>query len=258
MQDATIPSQLLAIGPESEWGWYWLAVVVSTPAERRFCLQHVLTLNRRNALARRALEQVGTGPVRCPLLPYALGALEHGYDGSARRILETIVRVDPGSELAWLALSVVVDANSERRYCLERVLELNPRNVLAHQALERQDTGSADSPLLTTVRTALAGGRRSEGRSILESILRVTPDAGEAWQLLAGVVDTNPERRYCLEQVVRLNPGNKAAVRELDVLGAGLAWSPLGNAVVLPEREKAQSRMPSRWLESLSASFRRE
>lgn len=53
--------------PESELGWFWLAHAVDTAEERRFCLSRVLTINRRNALARRELEALGPGPYRSPL-----------------------------------------------------------------------------------------------------------------------------------------------------------------------------------------------
>ncbi len=53
--------------PNSEHAWYWLAQTVETVEERRFCLSRVLSLNRRNALARRGLEALGQGPSRSPL-----------------------------------------------------------------------------------------------------------------------------------------------------------------------------------------------
>jgi membrane protease YdiL (CAAX protease family) len=53
--------------PDSELAWYWLAQAVGTAEERRFCLERVLALNRRNALARRELEALGPGPSMSPL-----------------------------------------------------------------------------------------------------------------------------------------------------------------------------------------------
>ena len=38
--------------PRSERAWLWLADAVDVDEERRFCLNHVLSINRRNALAR--------------------------------------------------------------------------------------------------------------------------------------------------------------------------------------------------------------
>jgi len=252
VQDEVVLKLLLNADSGSESAWLSLADAVSVSAERRFCLQQVLTLNRRNALARRALEELGPGPVRCPLLPYALAALEDGREQDARRILETIVQADPRSEMGWLALAAAVDAKPERRYCLERVLEINHRNALARRALERQGNGPAYSPLLAKARAALEIGRRNEGRATLESVLQVTPESERAWQALADAVDTDPERRYCFERVLGINPSNGVAARELEVLGPGAAWSPLENTVAMPEGvERASSAAVPRWLQRL-------
>lgn len=53
--------------PDSERAWYWLAQAVETVEERRFCLYQTLSLNRRNALARREMEALGQGPSWSPL-----------------------------------------------------------------------------------------------------------------------------------------------------------------------------------------------
>lgn len=64
--------------PDSEQAWYWLAQAVETVEERRFCLCQALSLNRRNALARRGLEALGQGPSRSPLDAATSGAQETG------------------------------------------------------------------------------------------------------------------------------------------------------------------------------------
>lgn len=53
--------------PGSERGWLWLADVVDAGEEQRFCLAQVLSVNRRNALARRGLGALGPGQARSPL-----------------------------------------------------------------------------------------------------------------------------------------------------------------------------------------------
>ena len=253
MQDTVAPPQFKIIEAQSESDWFTLADEISTPAERRFCLQHVLLLNRRHALARRALEELGPGPVRCPLLPYALAALENGREQEARRILETMVQVDPEAEMGWLALAATVESRSERRYCLDRALLLNGRNSLARRALARQGEGPARSPLLFSARAALEAGQRTEARAIVTNVLGLTPDAEEAWLLLAEVVATDPERRFCLQRVLHLNPDSAAAASALEALGSGLAWSPLENTVTL---SAAADETPTpRWLAGARSFF---
>ena len=88
---------------------------------------------------------------------------------------------------------------------------------------------------------------------MLERVLELTPDAEGAWLQLADAVDTDPERRFCFQQVMMLDPGNGAAARELEVLGLGLAWSPVGDCVTLPNTED-DAQLP-RWLKSLRSFF---
>jgi membrane protease YdiL (CAAX protease family) len=58
--------KVVQVDPRSERGWLWLSEAVDTNAEQRFCLSRVLSINRRNALARRNLEALGEGAVRSP------------------------------------------------------------------------------------------------------------------------------------------------------------------------------------------------
>jgi len=133
--------------PRSERGWLWLADAVDEEEERRFCLTQVLTINRRNALARRRLEALGAGTTRSPLLPSARVALDAGHTAQARRILEAEVQANPRSERGWLWLADAVDKEEERRFCLTQVLTINRRNALARRGLEALGIGRARSPL---------------------------------------------------------------------------------------------------------------
>jgi len=75
------------------------------------------------------------------LLEQGIAASKASQSRDARRLLLNAVELDPGSEMAWIWLSGAMDDLSKRRYCLERVLELNPHNVHARAGLawlERQ------------------------------------------------------------------------------------------------------------------------
>jgi membrane protease YdiL (CAAX protease family) len=55
--------QVLQAEPRSELGWFRMAEAVDSDGEQRFCLEQVLFINRRNALARRRLEALTTGAI---------------------------------------------------------------------------------------------------------------------------------------------------------------------------------------------------
>ncbi len=80
--------------------------------------------------------------------------------------------------------------------------------------------------------TALRSGQRIRARHLLEEVLRARPDSDQAWYWLAQAVETAGERRFCLSRALSLNRRNALARRELEALGPGPSWSPLGEAVL--------------------------
>ncbi len=62
-------------------------------------------------------------------------AAQSGQTARARDLLESVLQQDSQSELAWIWLASVVDSKRERRICFEKVLQINPDNRPAQQAL---------------------------------------------------------------------------------------------------------------------------
>ena len=67
----------------------------------------------------------------------AIAALKAGRKDEARDLLLDIVDKNERHEQAWLYLSALVDSLEDQETCLENVLELNPANEKARQALEK-------------------------------------------------------------------------------------------------------------------------
>ncbi len=74
-------------------------------------------------------------------LGVAIHETQAGRKDIAREILLAILRQDPRNETAWGWMATVVDTPQERQFCLRKVLELNPDNTGARDALERDDLG---------------------------------------------------------------------------------------------------------------------
>ncbi|MGQ9907216.1 MAG: tetratricopeptide repeat protein [Candidatus Flexifilum sp.] len=64
-----------------------------------------------------------------------IAAAKAGNKDEARSLLQQSIRLDPGSEAAWLWLASVARDQRERSFCLRKVLEINPGNDAARQAL---------------------------------------------------------------------------------------------------------------------------
>ncbi len=78
----------------------------------------------------------------------AVQAIKHGETEEARQILEALLETDENNEEIWLWLSAVVDNDEDCEICLENVLALDPKNLLATRGLDALKRGSFDPHLI--------------------------------------------------------------------------------------------------------------
>jgi ketosteroid isomerase-like protein len=81
---------------------------------------------------------------------------------------------------------------------------------------------------------AYKAGRQDEARELFYQTLELDRDNEQAWMWLSGVVETDLERRICLEEVLALNPNNAVAKRGLEYLQA-LGIEPAAPEPLAPE-----------------------
>lgn len=60
-----------------------------------------------------------------------------------RQALSRTLRSDPNNELAWLSMAALVDLDSQKRECFEKVLAINPDNRQAKYSLARLNAGES-------------------------------------------------------------------------------------------------------------------
>jgi tetratricopeptide (TPR) repeat protein len=77
--------------------------------------------------------------------------------------------------------------------------------------------------LLSAGISALRSGDNIRARELLGQAIRLNPRDERAWLWLSGAVETDAERRQCLERVLTLNPHNVAARNGLAMLAAAAA-----------------------------------
>jgi hypothetical protein len=98
------------------------------------------------------------------LLSAGITAVKAGDLRQAHKILSQATRWDPANEQAWLWLSEVAKSPEERRFCIDKVLEINPHNLAAQAGrrwLHEQDTISTTQnvvPLLSVNQTEQGWG----------------------------------------------------------------------------------------------------
>ncbi|MGQ9848561.1 MAG: tetratricopeptide repeat protein [Aggregatilineaceae bacterium] len=69
------------------------------------------------------------------LLHQGIAAARAGQRETARTILQNVVRLDPRNEIGWMWLSSVAADDSERLFCLRKLIEINPANEFALKGL---------------------------------------------------------------------------------------------------------------------------
>jgi len=70
-------------------------------------------------------------------LQEAINAIQDGDLTGGKTLLAKILQQDPSNEAAWIWMSGTVEDVDQRRYCLEKVLEINPTNATAIAGLAR-------------------------------------------------------------------------------------------------------------------------
>jgi len=84
-------------------------------------------------------------------LNQAVQLIKAGNKQAALPFLKQVIQSEPNNESAWLWLYSCLDDTSQKKYCLQKVLEINPDNTDARNALEKLffvDTIiSADKPI---------------------------------------------------------------------------------------------------------------
>ena len=70
-------------------------------------------------------------------LSEAVELIKKGNKAAALPILKQIIKAEPGNEDAWLWLFACVDDISQKKFCLQKALEINPGNLHARKALEK-------------------------------------------------------------------------------------------------------------------------
>ncbi len=80
------------------------------------------------------------------LLQGALRAARGGQIELAQRAFREALKIDPRNETAWVGLATVTEAREDKLRILKKVLELNPENAQARQALVRLGVDIGGTP----------------------------------------------------------------------------------------------------------------
>lgn len=77
----------------------------------------------------------------------------------------------------------------------------------------------ANDKMFEEALSAIREGENQRAKDLLTRLLRTNQSNADYWLWMSAVVDNTKEQRYCLNQVLQLDPDNKTARRGLSILG---------------------------------------
>lgn len=108
----------------------------------------------------------------------AIALYRAGNKALAQRLLSEVVKADVKNEIAWIWLSACVENADQKRYCLKRVLSLNPANENAAKALadlEQLPQPSIDDIASSPVLSAVNDVSHERKKTSLKSDSKISP-----------------------------------------------------------------------------------
>jgi len=104
---------------------------------------------------------------------------------------------------------------------------------------QNTDTPSHLAELTKQGIAAVKVGDREKGRALLLQVIEADERIEQAWLWLSSAVDTDEDRRICLENVLAINPNNAAAQRGLAKLGpAAVKPQPAADETIVRREHK--------------------
>jgi twitching motility two-component system response regulator PilG len=204
------------VDPQCEEAWMWLASISEYPEELLAFLNNVLEINPQNKRA------VDWHAATCSLLAKTFvqrGVTAH-EDGSAElaiSLFDQALEHDEKCTLAWLWKARLASTDDDKVECLERVLEIDPDNIEANEAIApfREPT---PAERFEEAKWAAVAGRRNEAMQLLDEVLDKAPDNAEAWILRSHFSLDLDDKIAALEKALEIDPENHAARASFDFL----------------------------------------
>ena len=115
-------------------------------------------------------------------LQQAIAAIISGNTTTGKRLLIGVLQNEPFNETAWLWMSSAYTSLEQRRVCLRRVLEINPKNMSARRGLADLDSSTS----LPAVRSYSENPDRTQP----DIVVPLTPVNKPAWSEQSKFVTT--------------------------------------------------------------------
>jgi twitching motility two-component system response regulator PilG len=187
-------NDVLAVRPDDEQAWFWLALSSPTPGDAIPRLRRVAELAPDREEVREALGLLLLADGLALVVSDPLSALATLLEASVLR---------PDDERVWLGLTQAATEDGDRLQYLSRVLAIVPDHAAARARML--------SILARSSKQLAREGRREEARDLLVQATALAPDDVRIWLALAYVSDTPAAVIEALRRVVAIEPGHATA-----------------------------------------------
>jgi len=201
--------EILSLDPEFEDALFLRVDLADSIDERVANIEKILSINPNNDKAIDLLESTKLKKAQS-LLAKAKAALAKDAKDEAAKLLDSAAEYDEQLEDVWYLKSELSESLDEKSYFLGRVLEINPENAEAKEALALVEKNKLEH-LLSKANKAFAAGKRNKAHEILQDVFIIEPENEDAWLLKAQLADSFHEKKSYLEKVLNINPDSEAA-----------------------------------------------
>ncbi len=195
--------------PQSEDAWMWQASVSDYPEELLAFLDRVLVINPENERAAQWRTQTKSLLAKT-FVQRAVAAHEEGSADMAARCLDQAIGYDYNCEMAWFWKASIATSTDDKLECLRNVLEINPVNQDARDAVEAVRRPSLLESF-EEAKSAAVAGKRNRALKLVDEFLLSVPDNAEAWILRSHLSLGIDEKIKSLEKALEIDPDNAGA-----------------------------------------------
>ncbi len=214
--------------PRNEAAWLWLASISEYPEELLIFLENVLDINPKNERALNWSAETKTLLAKTFVQRGIDAKSEDKIEFAKQCFLQAIVH-DSKSELAWMWLASVSEADGEKISHLRKVININPDNEKAAKSLERAQARIAES-LLEKAKASAESGDNANADKYLDECLFNDPNSEGALLLKGEIAEDFDEKIEFIERVLKINPKNEAAHAALETAKGEFVQSKLSRA----------------------------
>jgi CheY-like chemotaxis protein len=220
-------TQVVALDPDCEDAWMWLASISDYPEELLAFLNRVLNINPENTRAAEWRSATMSLLART-FVKRAVAAHNDGNEQLATQCIEQALSHDDNCEDAWAWKASIAENDDEQIECLNRVLEINPDNAEVSAALHEIEERRADAlrkikeqriaALFDDAKAAALAGDNANALDLVGQYLDVQPSNAEAWVLRSHLSQSVEEQLSSLDHALEADPNHAAARSAHDFL----------------------------------------